>query len=221
MIQLMAQQRTIACDIDRVVARTEEEAVSQLAEIAKTEGLELPPIPWGDHFLERGWPNDSDPWKDHPKVKEHFRSGCTPSVSHRTKPVVGMRAVLYAVNAIVPIGAYISGRPGSLRSISCHWLRRHRFPVAPISHISCKEYEVDPGGGHWKPKQLTKHYPYISGIIDDSMTIALRMPLNYPGLFFLFGPQRADLLKEALARPFIIWCPTPADVLREVRNYYA
>lgn len=88
------------------------------------------------------------------------------------------------INEIIPISAYITARPESIREGTQYWLNKHKFPKAPLilkpNEISFKK------SSKWKADLLYSLYPQILGIIDDNKSVANNLPKNYQGNFFIF-----------------------------------
>ncbi|MGB5018213.1 MAG: hypothetical protein WBO66_00605 [Candidatus Moraniibacteriota bacterium] len=97
------------------------------------------------------------------------------------------------LKSIVPISAYITVRPESVRSGTMKWLAKHGFPKAPIIMRPADVLHVD--GNKWKAEILTKIYPKVWGIIDDNPRLITYLPDDYQGTVFLYDHEEIDTKK--------------------------
>lgn len=91
---------------------------------------------------------------------------------------------------IVPISAYITVRPESVRNGTMKWLARHGFPKAPI--IMRPKEVLHDDGNKWKAEMLTSLYPKIWGIIDDNPKLIAHLSDNYDGTVFLYDHEEIN-----------------------------
>ncbi len=119
---------------------------------------------------------------------------------------------LNKIDKIVPIAAYITIRPESVRKGTEHWLQKNKFPKALIifrpDNIPTKE------GNKWKAKIIEKLYPKIIGFIDDSSSVIESLSKNYKGTIFHYNktPIRTKLK--------VINCKDWENIFKEVKNHY-
>lgn len=127
-------------------------------------------------------------------------------------PLIGnAKQMVERINGILPIVAYVTARPESVREGTLRWLATHGFPTAPLI---MKPLDIPTEEGvAWKANLLATRYPEIIGIVDDHPGLMDELPADYPGTIFLYnytGPVREELQ--------VIACPTWEDVYTAVQS---
>ncbi len=119
---------------------------------------------------------------------------------------------LNKINKIVPIAAYITARPETVRRGTEKWLSKHGFPKAPVilkpKKVPFEEKNV------WKAKALETLYPEIIGIIDDNPGLAGSLAGHYQGIVFLY-----DSDYHARKNIKIVPCRTWDKVYEKIKKY--
>ncbi len=122
-------------------------------------------------------------------------------------------SVVKRINEIIPIVAYVTARPESVRAGTQSWLSSHDFPAAKLI-MKPMDIPTDEGV-HWKANLLIEMYPEILGIVDDHPGLLEILPNNYPGSVFLYnynGEIRNDLS--------VVACPTWNNVYEAVKQKF-
>ena len=119
---------------------------------------------------------------------------------------------LNKINKIVPIAAYITIRPESVRKGTKHWLQKNNFPEAPIifrpDNIPTSE------GNKWKAKVIEDLYPKIVGFIDDSPDVIESLSKNYKGFIFHYNKTPVNTSLK------VINCKDWQTIFREVKRTF-
>lgn len=98
-----------------------------------------------------------------------------------------------ALLSTTPIVAYITVRPQSVIAGTRTWLLKHGFPDLPI--LAKPEAVNFTEGNPWKARSLGVLWPYVTGIVDDNPGVLKALPLNYPGVMYLFGHTNSPHLE--------------------------
>lgn len=118
------------------------------------------------------------------------------------------------IQQIVPIRAYLSMRPDTIKDGTNRWLKKHDFPEAELifcpGHLHKPEERLA-----WKAHKLTNSYPEICGIIDDNHEFIPLLPNDYKGTIFLYNSNTNP-------RPEldIVPCPTWESVYAAVKKHF-
>jgi hypothetical protein len=92
---------------------------------------------------------------------------------------------LNKIDKIIPIVAYITIRPESVRKGTKHWLQKNNFPKAPI--IFRPNKTPTKMGNKWKARIIEELYPQVMGFIDDSPEVIKSLSKNYKGTIFHYN----------------------------------
>jgi len=126
--------------------------------------------------------------------------------------IEGSSEYLNKINKIIPIVAYITIRPNRVLAGTKNWLKKHRFPEAPII---CRPDEIVHGNGNeWKAKMLEKLYPNVLGIIDDNAKLLAFLSKNYQGKVFLYDHSSHYDFSFAVA------CKNWGKVYEEIKKHF-
>lgn len=119
--------------------------------------------------------------------------------------------IVQKINKISPILCYITARPNKVIPATKKWLRKNKFPKAPIiSRPDNLELHLR---GEWKAKVLEYLYPEISSIIDDDPEILDYLPEIYKGQIYLYNHPSPPQTKIN-----VIPCRTWRDVYLKIVN---
>jgi len=120
-------------------------------------------------------------------------------------------SVVKKIDKIIPIVAYVTARPSSIRNGTEFWLKKHNFVKALIilrpKNIDKKK------GNKWKTKVLEYLYPEVQGIVDDNSGLPKKIGKKYKGKIFLYEHATCEKTKMN-----VIPCKDWDDVLRQVKN---
>lgn len=100
-------------------------------------------------------------------------------------PIEGAQEWVGKLHAVVPVVAYLTTRPESVTEGTQQWLTKYGFPNAPI--VSRPKSIPLEEGNSWKAELLNKHFPAITGIIDDHPGVVEALPEGYQGTAYLLG----------------------------------
>lgn len=127
--------------------------------------------------------------------------------------IEGSSAYLNRINQIVPIVAYITIRPERVLEGTKNWLKKHKFPLAPVI---CRPNELMHNNGHqWKAEILKELYPKVLGIIDDNAKLLQFLSPGYKGKVFMYDHH------DNLGFPFTVACKDWFTVYTEVKKYFS
>ena len=129
----------------------------------------------------------------------------------RISLIKGSNNAIQKIHRIVPVAAYVTGRPVSVYKSTRQWLARHNFPNAPIIllpfNVSHEKRNL------WKAKQLKFLYPEVRGIIDDHPHLKKELKaIGYRGMLFMYDSGRNARRYHHRAVRFHSW----PDILREI-----
>jgi len=116
-----------------------------------------------------------------------------------------------ALSKIVPVSAYVTTRPESMREVTAEWLSRHGFPDAPMM---MRPSDILPkAGNQWKVEQIKACLPNTFGLVDDHADIVRGLSNGYGGRVFHFSANQfvAD-------SPKILPCSDWGEVVRVVER---
>lgn len=118
---------------------------------------------------------------------------------------------LQQIHEIIPVVAYITIRPESVKSGTQQWLNTHGFPQAPIL---CRPNDIPSAEGNtWKATVLQQLYPEVIGIIDDNPALVTTLLPDYPGKIYLY--DHTDHIQKSER---VIPCATWNDVLLQFQK---
>ena len=105
----------------------------------------------------------------------------------------------------IPVACYLTTRPEHTITGTKEWLMKQGFPN--------KEIFSSAKGLEWKAQKLSSMYPYITGLIDDSLDLIKYLPSNYKGNLFLYSHSYYPSSKL-----HIIPCPTWTNIDEEIQK---
>lgn len=127
--------------------------------------------------------------------------------------IEGALPALSEITRIIPVVAYLTARPESLRKTTEEWLAQHNFPQASLI-MNPHEFSHSITAT-WKSETLEKFYPQIVGIIDDNPNVCAALSPDYRGSVFLYGHGTTDL-----PHPRAVACNDWNDVVEKIRKQY-
>jgi hypothetical protein len=121
------------------------------------------------------------------------------------------------INKIIPIVAYITARPDSVREGTKRWLDKHNFPEAELitrpGVFDLKDFNLQKNV--WKAGVLRDLYPEVLGIVDDNPLLVHELQkLEYEGFLYLYGGEAEEFTNQKN----IFVCRTWPDVIRCIRG---
>ncbi|HEX9804882.1 MAG TPA: hypothetical protein VGA67_04315 [Candidatus Dojkabacteria bacterium] len=107
------------------------------------------------------------------------------------KPRTDALEFISKVNEIMPIRAYVTGRPQRVKSVTEKWIKENLFPDA---ELILRPDDIDHyKRNKWKAEFIESKFPDISAIIDDEIGLAKSISADYPGKVYLFDYNKGDL----------------------------
>lgn len=104
--------------------------------------------------------------------------------------IAGVPKAVHELLKYRPVVAYITARPEAVLPGTLNWLNKHGFPALPVLALPS---EIDYfGGSKWKAGAVAELYPYVEGIVDDSLTFVENLPAGYRGEVFLYHPRMTE-----------------------------
>ena len=136
----------------------------------------------------------------------------TPSAYEDLGLMENCQEIVSQINQIIPVVAYITMRPESVKESTKKWLERHNFPKAQI--VTRPDNLPHEQQTDWKAAVVEKLYPNIVGIVDDNHNFIEKLSIGYKGKIFLYNNNKK------LNRPDlnIISCPTWTAVLDKIHS---
>lgn len=194
----------LALDIDDTLSLTRSHVMNMLMELhGNPEGLTPEEI-----HEKYGWIHKVPYWNNQEIlnwIEEQWNSN---ELQTEFAIIEDCHATLQQIASHVPIVAYITARPESVRRGTQAWLSMHSFPTA---ELVLRPHE-EPDGTQWKAKVLVELYPAIHSIVDDNIDLITALPDDYQGTVYLFGQDSCP------TRPFkVVCCRTWPDVLRAIQ----
>jgi uncharacterized HAD superfamily protein len=122
--------------------------------------------------------------------------------------------VVQEINKIIPIVAYVTARPVVIKEGTQQWLKKHKFPDAPI--IMAPDSIKIEGRSEWKARVMETLFPEVLGIIDDNPEFIDFLSKDYPGTIFLYDNYEYNSLVGN-----IIPCPNWDEVYKEVKKRFS
>ncbi len=119
--------------------------------------------------------------------------------------------VVEKINAMIPIVAYITARPISIKEGTKKWLQKHNFPLAPL--IMAPDEILVEGRSEWKAQVMQYLYPEVLGIVDDNPGFLKFLPHDYKGIVFLYNNDEYNNSVHT-----VIPCPRWEDVYLQAQS---
>lgn len=206
----MSKVSGLALDIDDTLAWTCREWAEILhEEFGNPENLTK------HEFVEKYRLLENAPYFQREDVLTRCREICMADrYYHALPPIEDALSAVREIQQVIPIVAYLTARPESLRKTTEEWLSRNNFPTAPLM-MNPHEFSHSITAT-WKSETLEKLHPQIVGIIDDNPKVCAALSDGYRGIVFLYGHGDADVPHSRA-----IACSDWNNVVEKVRNYYA
>ena len=199
----------IACDIDETVSWTVGFWIKSMQEkFGNPESLSVEEMAMKYKYTQ------NVPYWNTPETKQFMEEMRNSNEIHSQFKAIPGSSLLNKVSGIIPLSAYLSIRPESVREGTERWIRANDFPEAPAV---LRPNEVPPEkGNEWKARVLETLYPWVKGIIDDNEDILSYLSPSYKGYIFLFGHETIPGLKRVKAVP----CPKWEDVYESAKKIF-
>jgi 5'(3')-deoxyribonucleotidase len=200
----------LALDIDETLSDTHDYWFEHMFKFHSPKGIAREDILKSHHFIE-----NVPEWQTAEAVA-YIEEALHSNDFNESIPLIeGADKAVSEIHKTIPIVAYITARPDSVREGTFKWLNKHGFPVAELitrsENIDLNNYNV--GKNAWKAKLLKSLYPEVIGIVDDNVVLAHELEkLNYEGVLYIYGKGS----REFADRKNIIPCQTWTDVLRHI-----
>lgn len=203
--------RGLALDIDETLADSNSHWFDHMIAFHPLEGVHKKEIVERYKFMEHvpGWDNQ--------EAIDRMTGLMHSNEFNETVPLI--EDAYHVVNTIqqsIPIAAYITARPATIRTGTEKWLLKNGFPKAPLIMRPTTTEVSKPDGlyrNSWKANILQFLYPEVLGIVDDNLGLAHELvELKYPGTLYLYGPQTEAFTETEN----VILCPTWKSVLPAV-----
>ncbi|MDP2630956.1 MAG: hypothetical protein Q8P56_06155 [Candidatus Uhrbacteria bacterium] len=209
MIDVKNTVRGLALDIDDTLAWTCREWVEHLhLKFGNPENLTP------REFVEKYGLIQHAEYFKREEVYAHIRTMCVNPTLHESIAVIAdALPALEKISSVIPIVAYLTARPESMRSITEPWLKRHGFPERELI-MRPDELPLE-DMPRWKAQALEQLYPKAIGIIDDNPSICTHLSKEYPGVIFLYNHSG-----DGVSHPAAQSCSDWNDVVQKVINYF-
>jgi len=198
----------LALDIDDTLADTNSYWVEELYKLYPHPTMTPEDIKKAHKMLEA-----APHWQE-PEPQAWMKAGREEGRMQDVLPLIeNANHMVEKLRAIVPVVAYITARPESVRGVTQGWLARHGFPELPL--ILRPEHIPHEEGTLWKAGVLHELYPQILGIVDDSHSLIANLPEDYKGVIFLYGhhePLRTDIR--------VVACNTWEEVVTKAQEVF-
>lgn len=203
----------LALDIDETLADSNYYWFKSMYDLKPIDGHTLEDLLKKYKFAEEvpGW--------DTPEFYTHMDGLLHSEEFNENIPLIeNSNHVVNDLNKTLPILAYITARPATVRGATERWLKRHGFPDAELitrSHDT-KTTELDlVSRNRWKAEILEKLYPHIKGIIDDNKVLVEELNnIGYEGTLYLYGVET----EEFKDYKHVVVCPTWNSMLEKIRD---
>ncbi|HEY0220733.1 MAG TPA: hypothetical protein VGC58_00745 [Candidatus Paceibacterota bacterium] len=200
----------LALDIDETLADSNTHWFDHMYKFHPPENISLKEIMKKHKFVEevKGWETE--------EAFKHMESLLHSEEFNEAIPLIeDSNHVVNKINKIIPIVAYITARPITVKNSTENWLKKHGFPSAPIimreKNIKATATDLS-SRNKWKAEILKDLYPNVTGIIDDNAVLAHELEnLKYEGTLYLYGPNT----EEFNHYKHVITCPTWGSVLEK------
>ena len=202
----------LALDIDETLSDTGPHWFEHMLNFHNPEKMSKEEVMEQYQFIE-----DVPHWKTEEATK-HMEETLHSNDFNEAIPLIeGADKAVQEINEIIPIIAYITARPGTVRQGTLTWLKKHHFPEADLItrgvDIPLEEFNLNKN--KWKAEILCELFPEIIGIVDDNPVLAHQLEkLGYKGTLYLYGKESSEFKnKEG-----ILVCPTWRDVVDSIKN---
>lgn len=204
----MTQLSGLALDIDDTLSWTCREWVDYLhTTFGNPENLSP------QEFVDKYRLVQRAPYFAREEVLVRIREMCFDPAFHDSLAVIeDALPALQNIEKVIPIGAYLTARPESMRECTQRWLEAHNFPEAEL--IMCPDERPFGTASEWKAKLLEELYPNIIGIIDDNPALLTHLAQSYEGAVFLYNHDASEVNHLSA-----IVCSGWDDVALKVLNY--
>lgn len=207
----------LALDVDETLADSAPHWFEKVYKFHPLKDLALDDVLKKYQFVE-----DVPEWDGTPATHDHMQALLHSDEFNEAIPLIeDANHIVNKINELVPIVAYITARPSTVRKSTEAWLKKHGFPDAPLL-MRDENVQVIPKDGlernQWKAQVLLDLYPYVNGIIDDNVLLTHELhQLGYQGILYVYGNGTNDFdhYKHVVA------CPTWQNVLDIIKFRYS
>ena len=139
------------------------------------------------------------------------------SNSYQTEfaPMHGATEGVQELHSIIPVIAYVTIRPETVRDGTIVWLKKHGFPTAEIIARPVDIPHAD--GNKWKAEKLVELYPRVQGVVDDNAGLLKFLPPDYKGHVFLY--THTTIPDTPLENVYA--CPDWKSVVQQVEKVFS
>src|SRR3989344_3363563 len=204
--------RGLALDIDETLSDTNPHFFEHMLSFHRPPGMNK------EEMIEKYRFVDQVPdWKTEEAHKYMEQTLHSNEFNENIALIKGADKAVQEVHIILPILAYITARPATVRNGTLKWLRRHNFPEAELitrpEQVSLENFNLNKN--RWKAGDLDALYPQVSGIVDDNPTLVHELEnLNYKGVLYLYGKGNEELKDHA----HVVVCSTWQKVIESIKN---
>jgi hypothetical protein len=202
----------LALDIDETLSHTHEHWFDLLFKFHPLPGKTK------EELFHRQEVTSSIPEWQTPKVERFIHETLHSNEFQETVPLIeGADKAVADIHRVIPIVAYITARPDTVRAGTLSWFRKHGFPDAALimRDTATNLATLSKDKNSWKAGVLQGLYPYVTGIVDDNIALAHELEaLHYPGTLYLYGPQS----QEFAGHPRVVVCPAWPDVVAAITS---
>ncbi|MES2437392.1 MAG: hypothetical protein V4519_05280 [Patescibacteria group bacterium] len=197
----------LALDIDETLSHTSKIWIADMHKsFGSREGLTA------EEMVQKyRYPNDVPYWLEQEHLDWMNRTMGSDEINESLPIIENAHSVVQRINTIVPIVAYITARPESVRESTKRWLTKHNFPEAPVI-LRPPEFHIR-DANKWKAGVLHYLYPQVQGIIDDNQKLERDMTPDYKGTIYLYNLNscnRTDIN--------VVCCPTWEDAYESIKK---
>jgi hypothetical protein len=205
--------RGLALDIDETLADSNSHWFDHMFQFRPLEGIDKREVIERYKFIEHvpGWGG--------PDALDRMSKLMHSDEFNATIPLIeDSNSIVNEIHSSIPVVAYITARPQTVRIGTLEWLEKHNFPKASLlmrpSEVGVSKEDVLQRN-MWKAQSLLSLYPEVIGIVDDNLGLAYQLDaLKYPGTLYLYGPQ-TEVFEGNVN---VIRCPTWKSVLSAVMS---
>lgn len=203
--------RGLAIDIDETLSDTNPHWFEHMINFHRPKGMTKEEVIEKYRFVE-----DVPDWQTE-EAKKYMEQTLHSNEFNEAIPLIeGANKAVKELNEIIPIAAYITARPATVRNGTIQWLKKHSFPEAELitrpEDIKIEDFNLNKN--RWKAGVLNILYPEIRGIVDDNPILAHELgAINYQGTFYLYGKEGA----EFEGHKNVIVCITWHEVLKSIK----
>ena len=208
-VKLPTTVEGIACDIDETVSWTVGFWMKSMQEkFGNPENLSVEEMAIKYKYTQ------NVPYWNTPETRQFMEEMRNSNEIHSQFRAINGSSLLRKVPGIIPLSAYLSIRPESVREGTERWIRANNLPEAPVI---LRPEEVGSGrGNEWKARVLETLYPWVKGIIDDNEDILNYLSHDYKGHIFLFGHETIPGPNQVKVVP----CPKWEDVYESAKKIF-